>query len=92
MGGRRNRNAQRNGWRRSNGHVRNQPWNPRKVRVVCPTGKVGLPRAEAERKLDAYSTDPNPRRATPCRVYECPRCGWWHLTSKAVWTDARPPT
>jgi len=48
--------------------------------VRCITGKIGLTRAEAFRRLAEYSS--NVYRAVPKRIYECPQCGCWHLTTQ----------
>lgn len=51
--------------------------------VRCPTGKSGFKQHEAQRRLDAIA--PSRRSATtPQRIYECPQCGYWHLTSRAA--------
>lgn len=48
--------------------------------VRCITGKVGFSEGEARRRLEAYSS--STRTTRPARVYECPACGAWHLTSQ----------
>lgn len=49
----------------------------------CATGKAGFPEHEARRRLAAYQVRTNANgKATPRRVYECPICATWHLTSQ----------
>lgn len=50
--------------------------------VVCPHGKTGFTKAAAEERLARYSTQESNRERRPVRVYECPHCGHWHLTSR----------
>lgn len=50
--------------------------------VRCVTGKAGFSEAEARRKLEQYASEPSSRRDRPVRVYPCPKCGSWHLTSR----------
>lgn len=48
----------------------------------CPTGKRRFhDEAEAKRVLGRIQTGEK-RATTPTRVYRCPRCGGWHLTSQ----------
>lgn len=51
--------------------------------VICPKGKRGFSRSVAEAKLAAYAAGAewNGRGRRPVRVYECPHCQHWHLTS-----------
>lgn len=46
--------------------------------TACPKGKHGFPRHVAEAKLVEYAGSPRP----PVRIYECPHCSAWHLTSE----------
>jgi hypothetical protein len=50
--------------------------------VRCASGKTGFTEAEAQRRADAYASDPRNRKATIARIYPCPLCGYWHLTSR----------
>jgi hypothetical protein len=50
--------------------------------VICPSGKAGFTEAEATRRLERYSAEEGNRRDRPRRVYPCPKCGAWHLTSR----------
>lgn len=50
--------------------------------VACPTGKAGFPEHEARARLERYTSEPSNRRTKPLRVYPCPRCDAWHLTSR----------
>lgn len=49
--------------------------------VVCPHGKKGLTKGDAEERLARYSQETSNRARRPTRIYECPHCGYWHLTS-----------
>lgn len=58
-------------------HARGKP----PLIVRCVTGKSGFKQHEAQRRLDTYAT--STRSGTrPVRIYECPMCGYWHLTSR----------
>jgi hypothetical protein len=52
--------------------------------VICPKGKRGFTREVAVAKLHEYNAAPNreSRKNLPVRVYECPECKAWHLTSR----------
>lgn len=50
--------------------------------VVCSTGKPGFTHTVAEMKLAEYANQVNSRRNKPQRIYKCPDCGAWHLTSQ----------
>lgn len=52
--------------------------------VRCPTGKAGFPEVEARRRLELYSSESSSRRTKPVRVYPCPKCQAWHLTSRPL--------
>lgn len=61
------------------------PWERRaKYRLPCPTGKRKLDKHEAKVALVgavvAHNRGDNHRQER--RAYECPLCGWWHLTSR----------
>lgn len=51
--------------------------------VICPKGKRGFSRVVAEAKLSEYAggAEWSGRGRRPVRVYECPHCAHWHLTS-----------
>lgn len=49
--------------------------------VRCVSGKTGFTEAEANRRAEAYAADVRNRKATIARIYPCPLCGYWHLTS-----------
>jgi len=49
--------------------------------VVCVNGKRGWPEHIAREKLAKYGNSNRPNR--PVRVYQCEKCGSWHLTSLA---------
>lgn len=53
---------------------------PRSSVTVCPRGKTGYPEHVAREKLAAYAGSSRPNR--PVRVYLCPHCSAWHLTSQ----------
>lgn len=53
--------------------------------TVCPRGKAGWPEHVAREKLAKYSSSDRPNK--PVRVYLCPHCDAWHLTS----SPERPP-
>ena len=61
--------------------------------MVVPAGKCGrklrFTRAEAEKALKQAQQSRANRGLAPQerRVYECPRCGDWHLTSRETWED-----
>lgn len=60
-------------------------YRPEPVKVVrCVTGKQGFTHAVAEIKLADYAAQVNGRQAKPQRIYKCPDCGSWHLTSQPV--------
>ena len=51
----------------------------------CPSGKRPYPtERDARVELVGAGVDRNRGRChrKECRVYECPLCGWFHLTSK----------
>lgn len=52
--------------------------------LVCPaTGKQAYPtleRAEARLRIAALNTAAEFDPRMPYRAYECPDCGWWHLS------------
>lgn len=50
--------------------------------VICPRGKRGYPEHVARAKLDEYAKSDRPNR--PVRVYRCPHCDAWHLTSSPL--------
>lgn len=57
-------------------------------RVWSCRGKVRFrDHAEAVRGLHLIRSQGEQRDKTPCRAYECPGCGGWHLTSRPTWTD-----
>jgi len=51
--------------------------------VVCPHGKKGFSESVAREKLEAYSAGDRPNK--PARVYLCPHCDAWHLTSRPAY-------
>lgn len=59
------------------------------TRIICPAGKVGFPKHIAEQRLEEYRNQPNRRTSRPVRIYECDKCGFWHLTSREY--APRPP-
>jgi hypothetical protein len=61
---------------------RREPPPPGGPVVRCPSGKSGFAEAEARRRLEQYAAEHGNRRARPVRVYPCPKCGAWHLTSR----------
>jgi hypothetical protein len=57
------------------------------LRVICVTGKTGYPSEQLALEKLARIQRANRRRAgTPVRVYHCPSCNGWHLTSRPTWT------
>lgn len=64
-------------------------------RMLCPTGKVRFAGERsalaALQRIAADAVEAVFRARQPCRVYECPRCDGWHLTSQQVappvWAD-----
>lgn len=58
---------------------------PRRMQF-CETGKFAyLTRAAAEAALEEYKSVPREWQAKgrpPTRFYECPKCGFFHLTSQ----------
>lgn len=61
--------------------------------MVVPAGKCGrklrFTKSQAEKALkQAQQSRANRGLASQeRRVYECPRCGDWHLTSRETWED-----
>lgn len=50
--------------------------------MKCPSGKVCLnSKKQAEQKMHAYWRTKRPG-PVPVRVYHCPLCNQWHMTSK----------
>lgn len=53
---------------------------------TCPSGKPHYTKRDAQTKLNARtgSSRRKRRRSTAkfLRIYECPQCGYWHLTHK----------
>lgn len=63
----------------------------RRTRVRACQGKSEfLDRESAERRLKEIRERPRHTDGVPQRVYECPQCGRWHLSSRAEW-KAKPP-
>lgn len=55
------------------------------VRVVCaPTGKQVY--CTLGRAL-FFATRVEAQTGRPYRVYQCDRCGFWHLTSRRRWRE-----
>lgn len=57
--------------------------------TVCPRGKSGYPEHVARAKLAEYAESSRPNR--PVRVYLCPHCSAWHLTSSPDRPDRVAP-
>jgi hypothetical protein len=53
--------------------------------VRCLTGKQGFTQAVAQSKLEAYAEGVDNRATRPKRIYLCPSCGAWHLTSQETY-------
>ncbi|MFI5660046.1 hypothetical protein [Streptomyces sp. NPDC051684] len=63
----------------------------RRTRVRACQGKTEfLDRESAEQRLKEIRERPRRTGGVPRRVYECPQCGRWHLSSRAEW-KAKPP-
>ncbi|MFZ3561474.1 MULTISPECIES: hypothetical protein [unclassified Streptomyces] len=63
----------------------------RRTRVRACQGKTEfLDRESAELRLREIRERPRHTGSVPQRVYECPQCGRWHLSSRAEW-KAKPP-
>ncbi|MFD7296382.1 hypothetical protein ACFV9W_24110 [Streptomyces sp. NPDC059897] len=63
----------------------------RRTRVRACQGKTEfLDRESAELRLREIRERPRHIGGVPQRVYECPQCGRWHLSSRAEW-QAKPP-
>jgi hypothetical protein len=65
--------------------ARGQEGRRHRQRLSCPSGKTcfrsqGVALAEVDRIRVENAQAVAPRAATPAGVYECPGCGWWHLT------------
>ena len=63
------------------------PWDRRaKSRHPCPHGKTRGYATEAEARTELVGTNiarnMGKAKRQECRVYECPACGHWHLTSQ----------
>lgn len=81
--------ATRRATKRAQAESRNAatPWNRRAAaRKPCPFGKREMSEAEATVELVgsvlSYNRGNNHRQER--RAYQCPACGWWHLTSKPL--------
>lgn len=49
--------------------------------MKCPSGKISMTsRKQAEQKMRAYWRTKRPGKM-PTRVYKCPLCEGWHMTS-----------
>lgn len=61
------------------------------ARRDCPTGKRKLTEHDAQCELVGAQVDRNRGRThrKERRAYECPHCGWLHLTSKPQKTTPR---
>lgn len=63
----------------------------RRTRVRACQGKTEfLDRVSAELRLKEIRERPRHSDGGPQRVYECPQCGRWHLSSRAEWKE-KPP-
>ena len=57
--------------------------------MKCKTGKVAMTsKRQAEEKMRAFWRTPKPGKV-PVRVYHCPLCTFWHMTSKPLTTTER---
>lgn len=75
-------------WRRmvlrKNGRIKAQPLNFPCTKFIYPTEKAAK---QALREISLNEQE----HQKPIRVYQCNKCGAWHLTSKPLWQKISNP-